>query len=291
MVEPGELTTPQCEPRALWWLVGSELMRLRKRAGMSMSKVADASGISKSKIGHMEVGRYVQTADDISAFARACSAFEADTERIVALSACAEQHTWWAPWEPVIADWLRLFLGLEAFAARQFTYEPLIMPALLQTPAYAQSLTQASGIVRPDHVDRIVELRKVRGRRLHSDSEQQQHMHAVIEDSALRRLVGSKEVMREQLNYLLELAERPNVTIQVVVPEDGRHDAVPSGRFVLLEFAKASPVIYAELFDDAYYVSDGSRIATYSLAAKGITQAARPSDQLADLVETHLRRL
>lgn len=289
MIESEGPTAAHCEPRALWWLVGCELEHLRKRVGMSMTAVARASGISKSKVGHMEVGRYVQSAEDIEAFAQACNSPEQDVRRVVDLSKQAARHTWWAPWEPVIAEWLKRFIGLEGFASRQFTYEPLIMPGLLQTPAYARALTQASGIVRPDHVDRIVALRQVRGQRLHQDSPT--HYHAVIEDSALRRLVGSPEVMEHQLNHLKHLASLPNVTIQVVIPEDGRQDAIPSGRFVHLEFSQANPVIYAELYDDAYYLSDGSRIATYSLAAKGIAQAARSNDELPEIVDNHLQRL
>lgn len=106
---------------------------------------------------------------------------------------------------------------------------------------------------------------------------------------ALRLRVGTPEIMRAQYEHLLKLAERPNVTLQVVVPERGPHQAV-TGQFVVLEFDKARPIAYTEVQDGAMYVQHPGEVDTYRESARSVEEVGLPPEEsirfVADLIKT-----
>jgi hypothetical protein len=116
---------------------------------------------------------------------------------------------------------------------REFVFEPIVLPGLMQTEDYARELSRSSSRVRTDHTDRVVELRMSRAQRLTSDNPLR--LHAAINEQALRLRVGTPEIMGAQYKHLIDLADRPNITFQVVVPERGPHSVV-TGQFAVLDF-------------------------------------------------------
>ncbi|MGH8793204.1 MAG: helix-turn-helix domain-containing protein [Stackebrandtia sp.] len=270
------------DPLAQRWLVGVELARLRRRAGMTLLEVSTATDISKPKLGHFESGRYHQNSDDIARIARACGASDAEADRLVALSQQSDGKTWWAPWSHVVASWFKTYLGLEGFAESIFAFEPIVMPGLLQTADYAEAITRASIVVRPDYVARLVELRRARASRLEGDSPLQ--VHAVIGEPALRLHAGTPEVRMAQMRHLTDLAEHPNVTIQVLSLENGPYAALSAGKFDLFRFAHADPIAYTEQLDDAKYVHDLDKIGTYNVVVEDLQRLAYTPSASLDLI-------
>jgi transcriptional regulator with XRE-family HTH domain len=263
---------PRTDPSALRWLIGAELGRYRREAALSLSELAAASGIGKPKLGHMESGRYQQFPDDIAAVLRACGADQATVDRLTALATRSDARTWWAPWATVMPDWFKTYVGLEGLAEAAFVFESMVIPGLLQTEEYAQALTLGTGFVRPDHAERFVAFRQTRARRLTDD--EPMRLHAVIGEAALRLRVDGDATRRAQLAHLAALSERPNVTVQVLRPEDGPHAATPLGKFVLLEFPQVRPIAYTEVLDGAMYVQDPDGVRTYSMVADNLRQVA-----------------
>jgi hypothetical protein len=204
-----------------------------------------------------------------------------DCERLSTLAASSNARTWWAPWANVVPDWFKTFVGLEGLARSEFNYETALLPGLLQTEDYARAATMATGFVRPDHSERFVEFRLARARRLMSDDGLE--LSAVIEESALRRHVGSAEVRQAQYRYLLELAERPNISLQVIRPEEGPHAAV-SGSFFLFDFDAARPIAYTELLDGAVYLQDPDQVSTYTMTAKNLRETALQPEDSAEVI-------
>jgi hypothetical protein len=264
--------TARSEPSALRWLIGAELSRYRRDVPMSLSELSTASGIGKPKLGHMETGRHQQFPDDISAVLRACGADQPAIERLTSLAARSDTRSWIAPWSQVLPDFLKIYVGLEGMADGLFTFESMVLPGLLQTAGYAENLTRATGFFRPDQAERFAAFRQVRARRLTDD--EPLAFHCVVGEAALRMPVGAAEVWREQLEHLLHLTERPNITLQILRPEDGPHRAGAIGKFALFEFAEIRPVAYTELLDDAVYVQDLDRVRTYQWMADNLRQVA-----------------
>lgn len=268
------------DPSALRWLIGVELANYRKQSGLSLSEVSEVTGITKPKLGHMETGRYQQHPDDVTAVLRACDAAERDVERLASLAGRSDGKTWWAPWAHLVADWFKTFVGLEGLAEAEFVFEPLVLPGLLQTEEYAEAITRATGFVRADHTERFASFRLARARRL--TEPEPLRLHAVIGEAALRLRVGTPELRRTQLEHLVKMAELPNVTVQVLRPEDGPHAAVTTGQFFVLEFADVRPIAYSEQFDGAVYVQDPDSVRTYTMVAENLRQVALgPAESLA----------
>ncbi len=270
----------------LRWLIGTELARYRNDARMTMTEVSARTGISKPKLGHLETGRQQQDPDDIALLLTAYGAEQRDIDRLTSLTGRADEATWWAPWAQVVPDWLKTFVGLEGLAEREFTFEPTIIPGLLQTEEYAAAVTANSPRVRVDHGERFVGFRMARTRRL-TDPERPLALHAVVTEGALRLAVGTPELRRAQLRHLVTMAKLPTVTLQVVRPEDGLHTAV-AGPFVLLDFESALSVGYVELKDGSVYLQDPEQVRTYTMVAGNLEQVALGPDQSVTLVESML---
>ncbi|WP_434741077.1 helix-turn-helix domain-containing protein [Micromonospora sp. SH-82] len=260
------------DPSALRWLIGAELSRYRRDVPMSLSELARRTGLGKPKLGHMEMGRYQQFPEDIAAVLHACGAEQSAVDRLTALAGRSDARSWWAPWANVMPDWFKTYVGLEGLADGAFVFESMVIPGLLQTEEYAQALTLGTGFVRPDHAERFVSFRQARARRLTDD--EPLTLHAVIGEAALRLRVNGDETRRGQLRHLAAMSELPNVTVQVLRPEDGSHPATPVGKFVVLDFAHVRPIAYTELLDGAMYVQDPDGVRTYSMVSDNLRQVA-----------------
>ncbi|MGI8311191.1 helix-turn-helix domain-containing protein [Saccharopolyspora hattusasensis] len=271
------------DPSALRWLIGNELRHCRMQAGRTVSDASKVLSCSHGKITHLETGRYQQQPSEIAELLEFYGVPRHDIDRLVSLTGSSDARTWWAPWANVVPDWFKTFVGLEGLARSEFNYETALLPGLLQTEEYARAATVATGFVRPDHSERFVSFRLARADRLTSDDPLS--LHAVIEESALVRSIGTHEARQKQYRQLLDASERANVTIQVIRPQDGPHAAV-SGPFFLFEFDQARTIGYTELLDGAVYIQDPDQVNTYMMTAKNLQETAmQPDDSLA-LIES-----
>ena len=139
---------PRGDPAPLRWLIGVELARYRNLAKLSLAEASRHTTMSKAKLGHLETGRQQQAPDDIARLLAAYGAEQRDIDRLTSLTGRADEATWWAPWAQVVPDWLKTFVGLEGLAESEFTFEPIIIPGLLQTEQYAAAVTAGTPRVR-----------------------------------------------------------------------------------------------------------------------------------------------
>lgn len=273
----------QGSPPALRWLIGVELAHYRKKAHLSLAALSARVDITKPKLGHLETGRYTQYPSDIAKILKACGAESKDIDRLNSLAARASEGSWLGAWNDVTPDWLRTFMGLEALAAREFIFEPIVLPGLLQTEGYARQVTAAASRVRADHAERIVDFRLNRARLLSKSDPLV--VHAVVTVQALKLRIGDAKTLAAQYRHLLSLAELSNVTLQVVRPEDGLHGAA-TGQFVLLDFAEARSIAYVELQDGALYINDLQPVTTYRMSQESLQHVALPPEDSAILIES-----
>ncbi|XVS64735.1 helix-turn-helix domain-containing protein [Actinosynnema sp. CA-299493] len=275
------------EPSALSWLIGNELRDHRERARKKGTEAAKVLGCTSGKISQIEGGMYRQRPNEVAILLGFYGADRADIDRLVALAGQDDESTWWGAWTDVVPDWFQTFVGLERLAATEFAYEPIVLPALLQTEAYATAVTTSSRRVRPDHGDRVVHFRMERQRRLFAE-ENPLALHAIVEESALHRPVGDADVMRGQLEHLLELGARPNLDIQVIRTEAGVHSAT-TGSFVLLGFEKFRDVVYVEVQEGALNVQEPAQVRAYSMSAKNLRAVALDQRESASLITSLLK--
>ncbi|HEY8372648.1 MAG TPA: helix-turn-helix transcriptional regulator [Pseudonocardiaceae bacterium] len=252
-------TSPTVRRRRL----AAELRRLREQAGMTVQQVADQMGCTHPKISRIENGHRPAALGDVHMMLSLYGVTGPEFDRLMALARDSRKKGWWHSYLDILSEWYATYVGLEAEAKRVRTYEAEVMPGLLQTEDYARAITRAMLVTASDHeVQRRVELRMQRQQRLVDDDPIE--VWAVVSEAVLRRPVGGHEVMRRQLEHLAKLAERPNVTVQVLPFAAGAHPAM-AGPFVILEFPEPMDpdVVYLETQVGGLYLEESSEIDSY----------------------------
>jgi hypothetical protein len=280
-------------PTALRIMLGAHLRRLRERAGVTRSEAGWAIRSSESKISRMELGRVGFKVRDVEDLLTLYSVTEAEErDRLKQLARDANNRGWWHRFHDVTPDWFDAYLGLEAAADLIRTYEIQFVPGLLQTPQYTRAVAAlTSGAERStDELERVVALRKTRQAVL--DREPALRLWAVIEESALRRPIGGRQVLRDQLTALIEAIHRPNVTVQII-PLDATDHAATAGAFSVLRFRQTDlpDVVYLEHLTSALYLDKRDDLDAYTHVFDSLTVAAPPPQQAEEQLTTILRDL
>ncbi|KOY55969.1 helix-turn-helix domain-containing protein [Streptomyces sp. XY332] len=256
--------------------LGSELRRLREVSGMTAQQVAERLLISQPKISLLENGRRLVKPRDVRDL---CALYGVQDQRLIdhlmQLATEAGHQGWWNSYGDIPYG---AYIGLEAEAAAIRLYEPLVVPGLLQTPAYARAVIAGTiPHATPEQAAARLQVRLRRQDRLGAPRNPLR-LWAVLDESALRRVVGSREVMRKQLAHLSQLGAQPHITLQVLPHDAGAHPGV-SGQFSLLEFADATDasVVYLERFTSDLYLEKRSDVRLYGdMYAHLQAQALRP---------------
>ncbi|SDZ29839.1 Helix-turn-helix domain-containing protein [Asanoa ishikariensis] len=267
-------------PTARRIVVGAQLRRLREAAGVSREDAGYHVRGSASKISRMELGRVGFKERDIADLLTLYGVLdEAQREPLLALARDSRSDGWWHRYDDVLESWFGTYVGLEEAATTIRAYEVQFVPGLLQTAEYARGVV-VSGLpeTAPAEVDRRVKLRLERQRIL--DRVPPATYWVVMDEAALRRPVGGRAVMQGQLKHLLELSERPNITLQVMPLRRGTHTA-DGGSFSMLRFADPDipDIVYVEQLVSALYMDKPEHVERYRQAMERLTVAAlSPAD-------------
>jgi transcriptional regulator with XRE-family HTH domain len=279
-VQPGsELPVGALGPTVLRMMLGNQLQRFREAAGVTPDQAGYEIRASRSKISRMENGRVSFKERDVADLLTLYGITD-EQKRTGLLSLARQANTpgWWSNYSDVLADWFEAYLGLEAAATVIRTFELQFVHGLFQTEAYARAVTLLGHKATPaDDIDRRVSLRLKRQDLL--TGPERPRVWSVIDEAALRRPVGGRAVMRAQLNHLTEVAELPNVTIQVVPFGRGGH-AAASGSFTILRFAEPAlpDVVYIEHLTSALYLEKPEDVDHYMEVMNHLsTQALTPA--------------
>jgi transcriptional regulator with XRE-family HTH domain len=245
---------PQGGPTALRILLGGQLRRLRDDRGISRQRAGDAIRSSDSKISRMELGRVAFKERDVADLLTLYAVDPAKRAALLDLTRQANNPGWWHKYSDIVPDWFELYVGLEQAASLIRTYEVQFVPGLLQTETYARAVTMLghSGVSGAE-IERRVDLRMRRQELLTRPGAPT--LWAVLDEAVLRRPLDGPEVMRAQVRHLIEVAELPNVTIQVVPFRVGGH-AAAGGPFSILRFSEPDlpDVVYLEQLTSAIYL-------------------------------------
>src|SRR5690606_22910693 len=217
---------PGSGPTALRILLGSQLRRLREAKGISREEAGHLIRGSESKISRMELGRVGFKERDVADLLTLYGVEDEEARAsVMELVAKANEPGWWHRFNDLLPSWFQAYVGLEEAASRIRTYEVQFIPGLLQTKEYARAvITAGAAGISAHEIARRVDLRMERQRVLDKDRDGP-FFWAVIDEAALRRPIGGVDVMRAQIEHLLELMRRPNITIQVIPFDYGGHSA------------------------------------------------------------------
>lgn len=259
--------------------LGAELRRLREGAGVTIDGVAERLECSASKISRIETGHTTATPRDVRDMLGIYGVVGAECEELVQIAREARQKGWWHPYSTVLTG---AYVGLEAAAGSVRAYEQQVVPGLLQTEEYAKAMIRAARPdITADEVDRRVRVRLGRQSLLIQDDPID--LWVVLDEAVVSRPVGGDAVMRAQLQRLVEAADLPNVTLQILPFKAGAHAGM-DGTFTILDFPEPNDpdVVYAENATGGLFLEKGDELRKYAFIFDHIRAAAlRPEESVA----------
>jgi transcriptional regulator with XRE-family HTH domain len=283
------MTDEVAGPTVLRILLGTQLRRLREARGITAHQAAQAIRASESKISRIELGRNSFREVDIADLLTLYGITEVvEREQMLTLASQANQPGWWHRYQDVLPTWFQSYIGLEESAESIRSYDSQFVPGLLQTEEYSAAVLEL-GEFSPEETDRLVFLRKERQRRFTAGG---LRLWAVIDEMALRRPVGNPALMRAQLEYLLEIGDRPGLTLQVTPYPGGASYLVP-GSFSILKFATADlpDVVYVEQLTSAMYLDKRSDVEQYTAALDKVGATSATPEQTKTFIRALLGEL
>ncbi len=276
---------PKGGPTVHRMLVGAQLRRLRTERGISREQAGEAIRASEWKIHRLENGQVSFKDRDITDLLRYYGVTDPDAvEALLAMAREANEPGWWQPYNDLLPQWFRAYVDLESAAALIRTYEGQLVPGLLQTEDYTRAVLQGAHLDEPEEeVERRVALRMARQALLtRADGPR---LWAVVDEAALRRPVGGREVMRAQLERLVEATKLPNVTLQVLPFGAGAHPAMV-GAFSVLRFGDEDlpDVVYVEHLTNALYLDKRDDVDQYLHVMESICVRSEPRRRTAAIL-------
>lgn len=242
--------------------LAARLRALRTTAGKSVEDAAAELMCSPAKISRMETGgRGVQPRDirDLSRYYGVTAEVQAELQQ---LAVDAKRPGWWQDLRS-LPDQVTTFLGLESAATSALHLDPLRINGLLQTPEFTRALVSPlrSPVEMTDEVlDQVLAGRLRRQARLHSG---ELDLHVITDEDCFRRMIGSPEVMADQIDRICAEAERPNVRIQLVPFDRGSYPGL-DGSFQLMSFdGPLDDVVYVEGLLGSFILDKSSDTARY----------------------------
>jgi transcriptional regulator with XRE-family HTH domain len=260
-------------------IIGEELRAHREAAGLTLREAEQKADINKTKLCRMENGERPQKIEDVACLLAVYGVLGEQRRHLLSLTREADRSSLLQRHSSTMAQRIATLRFLESRATQIINFECQRIPGLLQTFPYAQALIRATGLIDEDLVDeqaiarlhRAAVLRKFRA----------PHFQAIIMESALHTLVGDRTVMRDQLVYLTEAAERPNISVRVIPASIGNHPGI-DGPFIWLDFQHRPGVVVLENRTASLYLEDEEDFTTYAhVVAELLSVALGEEDSLA----------
>lgn len=278
------MTSPTIRRKRL----SNSLRQLRRDADLTAEQVAAQLGWDPSKISRIESNEWkLPKVKDVEALMLVYGVTDpAKQEALIALARQARERGWWEQYKDVLGSALP---GLETEATRIRHYQPMLIPGLLQTPDYMRAICRA-GMCNNAETERRVEARHTRQQILYRD--QPPILWAVLDEAALRKMVGGREVMRDQVHHLLDTQDRhSNIWIQVIPDSIGAHASM-GGPIVLLDYAADPTIVFLENpgAGDLFLESD-AEVARYTVRYGHVMGSALSVEESTEYLKRLLERL
>jgi transcriptional regulator with XRE-family HTH domain len=246
-------------------VLGRRLQELREAAGLKREEAARVLRVAPATVRRMEMAEVALKIPYVQVLLATYGVADDEAAGFVALAEEANRPGWWQRFHDVLPDWFSMHVSLEGAARMIRSYEPHFVPGLLQTEDYARAVLEAGtvGQTGPEATERHVALRMNRQELL--TRENPPHLWVIIDETALRRPVSIRgEVMRDQIDRLLEAIESDHITLQVAEYANGPHPGTYTS-FALFRFAEPElpDMVYSEYVTGALYLDSRAEVALH----------------------------
>jgi hypothetical protein len=273
-------------------LLGAQLRRLREGVSISREDAGYHIRASGSKISRMELGRVSFKERDVADLLEFYGVTDtAERDSLIQLTREANATPWWQKYQDVVPDWFGVFVGLEEAAQLIRLYEVQFVPGLLQTEEYARAVVmQGAPDIEPDEVERRVAVRMGRQKLLTRSNPPR--VWAVVDEAALRRPMGGRDVLAAQIERLLDAVGEPNITLQVMPFRYGGHGA-EGGAFTIMRFPEADlpDMVYMEYLTGALYLDKPDEVERYAAVMERLSVAGTSPERTREMLTTVLKEI
>ena len=278
-------------PTALRIVLGNQLRQLREASGITTGAAGHAIRASHAKISRMELGRVGFKERDVADLLTLYGITdEQERGTFLALARRSNLPGWWHRYSDILPSWFEMYLGLEQASSVIRTYEPQLIPGLLQTQEGARAVIRLGDPgASADGIERRVALRMKRQEVLTQPGAP--NLWAVIDEAALWRIDG-RSAMREQIRHLIEMAELTNITLQVMPFYSGAHAAV-GGPFAILRFSEPDlpDIVYLEQLTSALYLDKSQDVQHYLVVMDRLCVQAKPPTETIRFLSSTLKEI
>ncbi|HWG02981.1 MAG TPA: helix-turn-helix transcriptional regulator [Trebonia sp.] len=214
--------------------MAAELRRLRAASQLSREHVEEQTGVNEGTLYRIETARARPQRRTLLTLLDLYEVTDPLRADLLDLAKSADGQGWARPYHWQLPGEYAAYISFEAEARAVHNYESLFIPGLLQTEDYGRAMIRGVlPTVTDTEVSERIEARTERQKLL--DGETPLELWAVVDEAAIRRVVGSRAVMATQLLHVLDMMNRPNITVQVITFGSGAHPGMP-GAFVHMEF-------------------------------------------------------
>ncbi|WP_128378658.1 helix-turn-helix domain-containing protein [Streptomyces cavernae] len=253
--------------------LGADLRRLRELRGLTLEEAGARVGISKATLSRYETKEGAVKWPAVDALCREYGASDEERFALVELAKGAKIQGWWRSLADPIPESMNLMLTLEDEVVREDHYACMYVPGLLQTRPYAEAVHRASEVPCPEReVQHMVDVRMKRQELLQRD--EPPHIWCVIDEAAVRRVVGGRQVMQEQLGHLVAASALPHVTIQLLPFSTGAHAAAVGSFVVLRGPTNELDVVYVDILGGGLFMEKPQELERYRLAFQYLSAQA-----------------
>ena len=276
---------PSSSPTVRRRRLAAELHRLRQASKLTIEQVAEQLEWSPGKVSKIENARVSVMPRDARKLLDIYGVTEGqERDLLVSLARESRERGWWQQYGETVPEWFATYVGLEAEAVTISAYQAEIVPGLLQTQGYAAALHRAALMnATEDEIERHVAVRMERQARLRESDAPQ--LWVVLNEAVIRRIVGERAIMHEQLTMLAEAASAPNITLQVLPFSAGAHASMDSA-FWILSFDPPTDgeIVYFEHPTCSLYLEKADEVARYRLVYEHLRAASLSLDESRRLI-------
>ncbi|MGW1681195.1 helix-turn-helix domain-containing protein [Saccharopolyspora sp. NPDC002376] len=253
-------------------IVGAELRRAREEYDIGVRELARKLGMDHSKLSRCESGRTTATPEFVASVLAAIGVPEAERERVIELARGADRTNWLSPGVPGTNHELTTLIEFEKTAEEITEVSPFVISGLLQTSDYARAVMTSGVAEPPSDLEARVMLRV--GRRDVLTRKKGPHFTFLAMETALHAKIGGAVVMADQLRQIVNMAEWPSVTVQVIPADlDVWHPAL-NGSYILFEFPTSGPIVHLEQYASAAFLHESEQTDVYRSATDTLRELA-----------------
>jgi transcriptional regulator with XRE-family HTH domain len=283
--------SPSPSPVVANWELVIRLRERREQLGITVNDITNELNFTRNWWSAIENERRLIPENTLTAVFDILKFAEQERRKLLELREDATENGWWNDYSALFNSELRRLFGLEQGAQGVREFETLLIPGLLQTKDYARAIMRSEPTIRKVEVEQRVEARLRRQERLRGSNPLD--VSVILSEATLRQQIGGAEVLRGQLDHLLDLIEQQNIEIRIIPFTATACALFGSGTLYLLDFQspRLPMVAWQETVTTRSIITDATQVRDITMAFNEALERAEESRETKKIIDKHRKDL